>query len=132
MRIRGGPGAPGAARKSVLARMDDRFARGRAADAALIVSELVTNSVLHAHVGPDRTLTVELVRLADRLRITVADPGSDQEPRLRRPNSTSGGGFGLLLVDELAVAWGTARDDIGSTQVWCELQLASPGAASRP
>jgi anti-sigma regulatory factor (Ser/Thr protein kinase) len=107
----------------VLARLDDQFARGRASDAALIVSELVTNSVLHAHVGEDQSLTVELTRLADRLRITVADPGSEREPCLQRPNGTLGGGFGLFLVDELAVAWGTARDDIGSTRVWCELQL---------
>jgi anti-sigma regulatory factor (Ser/Thr protein kinase) len=131
MRIRGGPGAPGTARRSVLARLDDQTARGRASDAALIVSELVTNSVLHADVGSDQTLTVELARLANRLRITVADPGSELEPHLREPDPGSAGGFGLLLVDELAVAWGTARDDLGATRVWCELQLEQPSPAHR-
>ncbi len=126
IRIRGGPNAPGAARKSVIERLDDQLARDRLSDAALIVSELVTNSVLHANVGPDQTLTVELTRLEDRLRISVADPGSQVEPRLRQPELRSPGGFGLFLVDELAVAWGTARDDVGAMHVWCELELDPP------
>ncbi|HUE28799.1 MAG TPA: ATP-binding protein, partial [Solirubrobacteraceae bacterium] len=83
----------------------------------------VTNSVLHADVGPDQTLTVELTRLAGRLRITVADPGSELEPHLTGADPRTPGGFGLFLVDELAVDWGSARDDVGATRVWCELAL---------
>jgi two-component sensor histidine kinase len=126
MRIRGGPGAPGQARKSVLSKLDGQLAGDRESDAALLVSELVTNSVLHANVGADQTLTVELTRLPGRLRITVADPGSPLEPRLQRHDLDSPGGLGLFLVDKLAVAWGAGHDDAGSAQVWCELALEPP------
>ncbi len=123
MRIRGGTTAPRRARRSVLLELEGQLADTRASDAALIVSELVTNSVLHANVGAHQTLTIELMRLEDALRITVIDPGSRLEPRLRRPDHQTPGGFGLFLVDELSSAWGFARDDIGGTRVWCDLPL---------
>jgi anti-sigma regulatory factor (Ser/Thr protein kinase) len=125
MRIRGGPSAPGQARKSVLSKLHGQIARDRESDAALLVSELVTNSVLHAHVGPDEELTVEVTKIADRLRITVADPGSRLEPCLRPHDLESPGGLGLFLVDKLAVSWGAAHDDGGATRVWCDLALES-------
>lgn len=123
MRIPGGPDAPRRARASVLARLDGRVGPTRAMDAALIVSELVTNSVLHANVGQDRALTVELVAMKDRLRITVIDPGSRLEPRMLPRDPETAGHFGLHLVDTLSVDWGVAREAIGTTSVWCELPL---------
>lgn len=123
MHINGGVSAPSNARRSVLSRLEGQLAGSRAMDAALIVSELVSNSVLHANVGPEQTLTVELVRIEDRLRITVIDPGSQLQPRLLAADHRTPGGFGLLLVDKLAAAWGVARDGIGATSVWCELLL---------
>ena len=69
--LHGGTGAPFRARRSVLSQLGGQLAETGAADVALIVSELVTNSVLHANVGPDQTLTVECTALPDRLRITV-------------------------------------------------------------
>ena len=80
MRIPGGVGAPGQARKLVLSELDDDVDPTTASDVAVVVSELVTNSVVHADVGPRRTLIVELSRLDDRLRIVVIDPGSGLEP----------------------------------------------------
>ena len=94
-----------------------------AADVALIVSELVTNSVVHANVGPSRTLTVELTRLEDRVRINVIDPGSRLEPRILPPDPERLGGLGLFVVDELSEAWGVARDGIAGTRVWCDVLL---------
>ena len=122
MRFQGGVGAPLRARRSVLSELAGQLGPRRAEDAALIVSELVTNSVVHANVGSGKTLTVELMRLDDRVRITVIDPGSQLQPRIRATDHKTPGGFGLIIVDELSSAWGVIRAG-GSTSVWCELAL---------
>jgi anti-sigma regulatory factor (Ser/Thr protein kinase) len=121
--IPGGAGAPSNARRSVLSQLGGQLAGPQANDAALLVSELVTNSVLHANVGPEQTLVVELLRIDDRLRITVIDPGSHLEPILQEADHRTPGGFGLFLVDRLAAAWGVGRDGTGPTRVWCELAI---------
>lgn len=123
MRIRGGTDAPSRARRSVLSLLDGHIPQTAASDVALVVSELVTNSVLHADVGPRRSLHVELMTLDDRLRISVIDPGSRLEPRILPPDHERAGGNGLFLVNELSEAWGVARDEIGSTRVWCDILL---------
>lgn len=123
VRLPGGTGAPFRARRSVLSQLGDQLTETGAADVALILSELVTNSVLHANVGPDQTLTVECTALPDRLRIAVTDPGSCLEPHLRSPDHNASGGYGLATVDKLCSAWGVARNTVGTTSVWCELPL---------
>jgi anti-sigma regulatory factor (Ser/Thr protein kinase) len=127
MRLHGGTGAPLRARRSVLLQLGSRLTETAAADVALILSELVTNSVLHANVGPDQTLTVECTALADRLRITVTDPGSRLEPHLRSPDHNASGGYGLRIIETLCTAWGVVRNNsVGTTSVWCELPLDIP------
>jgi anti-sigma regulatory factor (Ser/Thr protein kinase) len=124
LRIRGGVDAPRQARRWVLSRLESRVVQTTASDVAVVVSELVTNSVLHADVGPLRTLTVELITLDDRLRISVIDPGSRLEPRILPRDDNRIGGIGLLIVDELSEAWGVARDGVEGTRVWCDIALA--------
>jgi stearoyl-CoA desaturase (delta-9 desaturase) len=131
VRLRGGPTAPLRARRSVLPRLKGELTETAAADLALIVSELVTNSVMHANVGPDQTLTVECAPLPDRLRLTVTDPGARLEPHLRRADDNVSGGHGLAIVASLSLAWGVVRDGVGTTSVWCELPLdTGPSALS--
>ena len=97
-----------------------------AADLALIISELVTNSVRHANVGPHQTLTVECATL-DPLRVTVTDPGARLKPQLRSPDHPAAGGCGLTVVESLSSAWGVLRGPAGTTSAWCELPFdASP------
>ena len=122
MRISGGEDAPARARRSVRARLDGHIPARTATDAALLVSELVTNSVVHANVGPSGALTVEITTLDDRLRIAVTDPGSRLRPCLLPPDPETPGGLGLLLVDELCETWGVWQD-LGPTCVWCELLM---------
>ena len=122
MRIPGGDDAPTRARRSVHAQLEGHIPASTATDAALLVSELVTNSVVHANVGPGRALTVEVTTLDDRLRIAVTDPGSHLRPRVLPPDPETPGGLGLLLVKELCETWGVWRD-LGPTCVWCELLL---------
>jgi anti-sigma regulatory factor (Ser/Thr protein kinase) len=75
------------------------------ADAQLVVSELVTNSIVHAGLGPDDPIMVLLRRDDDRLAIEVDDgdgffgrPG--QHIPARRP-----GGRGLTVLDALCEQW---------------------------
>lgn len=121
MRIRGGADASSRARRSVLCQLGSHIAQTTASDVAVVVSELVTNSVVHANVGPRQTLTLELLTLDDRLRISVIDPGSRLEPRILPRDHERVGGAGLLIVNELSEAWGVARDQRGSTRVWCDI-----------
>lgn len=92
-----------------------------AGDVMLIVSELLTNAVLHSG-----TTQIEL-RMAVRegfLRITVAD-GVPGRPEPKCVDDVSESGRGLALVDALAKenggSWGTS--DRGAT-IWCALALA--------
>jgi anti-sigma regulatory factor (Ser/Thr protein kinase) len=121
--IAGGQGAPARARRYLLAQLDAGVSASCASDAALIVSELVTNSVIHAHVGADEAILLELTALGDRLRIAVIDPGSLLEPRIVASDSDAPGGFGLRLVRHMSSAWGVVRNDAGTTSVWCDLPL---------
>ncbi|GAA1499825.1 hypothetical protein GCM10009802_54320 [Streptomyces synnematoformans] len=83
--------------------------------AVLVVSELVTNAVVHARVSPGREILTRFVRQDGGVRIEVHD-ASDEPPVRRVPDES--GGLGLLLVDELADRWGgVAERAIGKT-VW--------------
>lgn len=102
---------------------DGQLASAHAGQAALIVSELVTNTVIHGDVGPSQSLTLDCAILEDRLRITVTDPGSGHVPELRGSDENSRGGLGLRIVDKLSSEWGVTRDSAGRTSVWCDLRL---------
>ncbi|MDN3297618.1 ATP-binding protein [Streptomyces ficellus] len=85
----------------------------------LVVSELVTNAVVHT---ASRRVVCELRDRGDRLRVAVQDEGCPATgPRLRRV-APEEGGRGLLLVDAVSDAWGAhgARHGAGRV-VWAEL-----------
>ncbi|WP_253194662.1 SpoIIE family protein phosphatase [Streptomyces sp. MP131-18] len=84
--------------------------------AELLVSELVTNAVRHAH-GP---VEVRMVH-GTSLLIEVTDPVPDP-PRERAPGLEDEGGRGLPLVARESRRWGTRTEPVGKT-VWFELSL---------
>ena len=84
--------------------------------AALLVSELASNALLHARTG--FTVVLE-TRPGGALRVEVAD-GSRGVPRARRYGGEATTGRGLHLVEELADSWGVERSADGKT-VWAEL-----------
>ena len=84
--------------------------------AALLTSELVTNSVKHS--GSD-WIEVAITLDADMLRIAVSDQ-SGLTIRPRTPDIDHG--WGLALVGELATRWGVERQRSGKT-IWIELDL---------
>jgi GAF domain-containing protein/anti-sigma regulatory factor (Ser/Thr protein kinase) len=94
--------------------------------AALLVSELVTNAVVHARTS----VGLRVSAVGDRLRVEVAD-GSRARPVRQdfRPEAT--GGRGLLLLDRLATTWEVRRTPDGKT-VWFELALPAGSADPAP
>ncbi len=113
-----GPAAPRLAREAIRGVLGGR--RNAAADATLVVSELVTNAVRHSACNPDQTLTLDARVIGDYVRIAVHDPAqSAQVPHVRGSAPGTGGGLGLRLVEQLARRWGWDRPD--GRLVWAEL-----------
>jgi anti-sigma regulatory factor (Ser/Thr protein kinase) len=86
------------------------------ADAAVLVSELVTNAVLHAG-GP---ITVSAVYLDSILRVEVHDTDTHPLPALRKPSASDKTGRGLHLVALLADRWAIEPTPAGKT-IWFEI-----------
>jgi anti-sigma regulatory factor (Ser/Thr protein kinase) len=109
----------------VRARLGEWGIDGDAEDVSLLlVSELVTNAVLHSR-PPLRLLAV-----CDGacLRVEVHDGDRASAPTLRRTHDelaegdSAPGGRGLKLVEALASRWGSREYD-GGKLVWFELDL---------
>jgi anti-sigma regulatory factor (Ser/Thr protein kinase) len=84
----------------------------------LLVSELVTNAVAHA--DPPVLLRVDVDD--ERTRVEVTD-GARDVPVLKDPPPTALGGRGVMFVDRLASAWGTAPESGAAVKaVWFELR----------
>jgi anti-sigma regulatory factor (Ser/Thr protein kinase) len=85
--------------------------------ALLLISEVVTNSVVHGSGRPMLDISVE----PHVLRVTVTDDAAGL-PRVQRNNPLLGdGGRGLQLVEALASRWGTVRRVPTGKSVWFEL-----------
>jgi anti-sigma regulatory factor (Ser/Thr protein kinase) len=105
------PGAPRRAR-ALLRRHAEGIERERLDTAVLLISELVTNAVLHG------TGEIRLVIDIDGgdARFAVRDEG-DHRPAVRDDPGPDGG-WGLRLVGELAARWGVHDEP---TEVWFEV-----------
>ncbi|MFH9707019.1 SpoIIE family protein phosphatase [Streptomyces luteogriseus] len=88
--------------------------------AELIVSELVTNAIRHAH-GP---VQLRLIRTENRLICAVSDHSSTS-PHLRRATACEEGGRGMFLVAQFALRWGTRYTHDGKI-IWAELPNPRP------
>jgi len=123
------PGDPGALREArhlVRAAARPGGARGRADEIELVTDELVTNALMHT----DGAAVVTLRSLPGperRLRTEVED-ASSALPRRREAGASGVSGRGLLLVDQLADAWGVEARG-GGKVVWCEFVVPEDGAA---
>ncbi len=86
-------------------------------DAALMVSELVTNAVVHG-VG---AIWLRIDAEGDTARIEVADEANVAVAPSPEPGAH--GGWGLRIVEQLADDWGVLD---GSTKVWFRLGRPHP------
>jgi anti-sigma regulatory factor (Ser/Thr protein kinase) len=114
--------APEAARRG-LEPLRESVDEGLVDEAILLVSELVTNSVRHAELGPDDTIAVRvLTKPPTALRVEVSDPGPGFDPAgVSGPDPQ--GGWGLWLLDRIATRWGTSPGN--PSRVWFELETVS-------
>jgi anti-sigma regulatory factor (Ser/Thr protein kinase) len=89
--------------------------------ARLVISELVTNSVLHSGMGAGQSIEVRVIVRPGTIRIEVADAGPGFQPTVRLPGPASETGRGLFVVDHVSDRWGTIPND--GIRVWAELDL---------
>ncbi|MBT2442725.1 SpoIIE family protein phosphatase [Streptomyces sp. ISL-36] len=96
-------------------------------DVMLIVSELVTNALVHTQ-GPVR---FDLTLTGDRLRVAVSDSSPRTPVRAASLDWEATGGRGMLLVEAMAETWGSVPLS-GGKQVWGEVTLASRPPVAGP
>jgi anti-sigma regulatory factor (Ser/Thr protein kinase) len=123
----GDPRTPGLARSWALARIrEGQQGAGQMLldDAALVISELVTNALR----AGSTSITVNLQVEPGRLRVAVQDRAAGR-PRLRHPDFRQTSGRGLQVVSALADDWGVIEMDsvvgkeVRGKEVWAELAL---------
>ncbi|MEU4348964.1 ATP-binding protein [Streptomyces sp. NPDC023838] len=102
-------------------------------EAALGVTELLTN--VHRHAQPDKLCTVEIELLRDRLTVSV----HDHDPRMPTVRSTdpfATNGRGLAMIAAVSESWGVRPQGAAGKTVWFTLPAppASPayGTAAAP
>jgi anti-sigma regulatory factor (Ser/Thr protein kinase) len=88
----------------------------------LLVSELLTNSVIHASLGGDQTVDVRLTCGGHSIRVEVADPGRPFRAVPVEPRPGTLGHWGFFLVSTLSDRWGVKELDQGKA-VWFEIDL---------
>jgi anti-sigma regulatory factor (Ser/Thr protein kinase) len=108
--------APRRARHAIVELLARSGRTDLAADAALLVSELVTNAVVHAG-GP---VKVSASYVDHILRVEVADTNKAPLPNLKEPSAPYGAGVGLRIVALLADRWAVEPTPDGKT-VWFEM-----------
>lgn len=111
------PASVSSARRFAKDELGDVVDDGVLADAVLLVSELVSNAVLHASGPVVLTVAVELASASVRLEVEDASP---VPPVLRDYGSHAATGRGLALVERVSSAWGVEAAGTGKI-VWVEL-----------
>lgn len=133
-----GATAPGAARDFTRQILGSWGLRVLAEDAAVIVSELVTNALCHGvrdTNGPARDAPahdrVELIllRRVGEMVCAVTDPGAGH-PVLGTPDPAAEAGRGLHVIETLAATWGWTRLDAHKKAVWATLRVTGVDGAT--
>jgi anti-sigma regulatory factor (Ser/Thr protein kinase) len=96
-------------------------------DAILVTSELVTNALIHGGGAPSLsvTLTSDAVKIAVTDESVVATRDAMRVAAPGPPSASGGaGGFGLRIVERLALTWGVVPLRAGKT-VWAVLPRSS-------
>ncbi|MER5914899.1 ATP-binding protein [Streptomyces sp. NPDC001982] len=83
--------------------------------AALGVTELLTN--VHRHAQPDKSCTVEMELLTDRLTVSVRDH-DPRLPVLEEAEALDTTGRGLAMVAAVSESWGARPDGDQGKVVW--------------
>ncbi|AXL93080.1 ATP-binding protein [Streptomyces sp. CB09001] len=104
--------------------------------AVLGVTELLTN--VHLHARPDKTCTVEIELLLDRLTVSVRDHDA-RLPVVDDAEPLATCGRGLAMVAAMSESWGARPDGESGKVVWFTLPTAvtaapvtAPPVSARP
>jgi anti-sigma regulatory factor (Ser/Thr protein kinase) len=112
--------SPGIARARVSRFLEGRTGPELGGIAALIVSELVTNAVVHGCEPIRLQLRIDAGVL--HIDVSDSDPGVDAVAAPAPGDRTTVSGRGLRIVETLADTWGVAPDGRGKT-VWATMPL---------
>jgi len=96
-------------------------------DAALVLSELLTNAIRHARPLHGSWLRVAWSVDGESIEVAVTDGGSPTRPRPAHASRSSLGGRGISIIEYLSSTWGVRADD-GMLTVWAIL----PARAIQP
>ena len=110
-------GAPQRAREIVLGAIAD-LPKVVQDDVVLLVSELVSNSVMHVEATPNDNIGLLVAQEQDVLHVEV----SDRSSRIAHRRPAGAGGYGLNLVDRLASRWG-AELRSGRNVTWFDVRV---------
>jgi anti-sigma regulatory factor (Ser/Thr protein kinase) len=122
IQLDGDPDAPQRGRHAVTEVLDGWGCEsGTREDLLLVVSELVTNAVVHGA----EPIMVTMVLAPERVRVEVTDGADGSSPHGNpRPRADAENGRGLAVVTRLAVAWGWRATPGNGKTVWAELPFA--------
>jgi anti-sigma regulatory factor (Ser/Thr protein kinase) len=111
LRLKPDVNAPAAARRA----LRELPLGDRAEDVLLLASELVTNAVEHAGLGPDQSIELEVACADGYTHVEVRDRGAGFA---HVPNA----GNGLKIVEATTERWGIEHSD--QTRVWFDVPMA--------
>jgi serine/threonine-protein kinase RsbW len=122
--LRRDPQAPAIARSAVDAWCPElEGGQPRLETLLLLVSEIVTNAVMHSRAPADAPIVLTAGITGQNVGVAVIDGGEGFAPPDRHMPRASDrmtiGGYGLYVVDRAASRWGVDRE--GGTRVWFEL-----------
>jgi anti-sigma regulatory factor (Ser/Thr protein kinase) len=104
------------ARREVMALLAEEPVSADPQTVALVVTELVTNAMVHGSAPVELRVAIR----EERLRIEVRDNGPAEVPtEPSPPELTQASGRGLLIVDSMVERWGVEPADTGKV-VWVE------------
>jgi len=120
------PTAPARARAELREAFAGRLSDSDQTTLTLLISEVVTNAVIHPDPAVGGSVGLRMTAYADRVRVEVSDAGSGFDPGSLMPRPREAGGHGLIVVDGLASRWGTSHRTSDGTLgfcVWFELDV---------
>ena len=106
--------------RHALDQLTDLLSPEKLEDVRLVVSELVTNSILHAGLSADDQISLTVTVADGAVRGSVCDPGPGfGVPSEPSPRSDLSGGLGLPIVETISDRWGVEGNSHAC--VWFEI-----------
>jgi anti-sigma regulatory factor (Ser/Thr protein kinase) len=117
------PGTPSQGRRLLESALD-AVPESVLADAQLLLTEVLSNAILHGSANADARLEVSVETDDSTVRVTVTDRSPRfTRPSIHRPDSSAASGWGLYLLERMATRWGVEGVPDKGSAVWFELSI---------